>query len=377
MPVHHVNVQPVGHGRDLARRGGEGAVVGRQDRWVYAELTGREHWADTTARGAPRRRQAPRTSAGPGRAPAAHAAKGSGPRPSDWTSTSSSTPAPVATPDPASRPGDPGASASAKGRRRDDEEPPAAVGRPGSPGAHDSGALDGGTGEVEPQFVRRELRRVGRLAGLRHGLRQPPGPVEHLEEERRADPAEAGAQLGGRLRVADHDLPAVVDGTGVEARLERHDTDPGRRVAGEDRPFDRRRATPARQQREMKVHHRQAGQHVRGDDPAEGDDDAERGARPHRLLHALGNRDAELRGDRLHRRRRDAGPAGAPAVRRGDDEHDVVACFDECAQRARRDLRRAEEDEPTHGPLPSDRRKARVRAGSASRPCGRRVRAAR
>ena len=55
-------------------------------------------------------------------------------------------------------------------------------------------------------------------------------------------------------------------------------------VAGEQRPLDRRRAAPTRQQREVEVDHRQLGQHVRLDELPEGDDDTELGADPDHVV---------------------------------------------------------------------------------------------
>ena len=98
---------------------------------------------------------------------------------------------------------------------------------------------------------------------------------------------------------------------GVEAGLDRHDVDAGLRVAGEDRPLDRRGAAPARQQREVHVHEaeRQRFEQRGRQDLAERDDDAELRAGVAHLVDdlagALGRRDREpeLLGRDLHRAR--------------------------------------------------------------------------
>ena len=69
-----------------------------------------------------------------------------------------------------------------------------------------------------------------------------------------------------------------VHAAGVEALLDRHHAHAGDVVAGEQRSLDGRRAPPAREQREVQVDHAQLGEHVRLDDPPEGDDDAQLGA---------------------------------------------------------------------------------------------------
>ena len=90
------------------------------------------------------------------------------------------------------------------------------------------------------------------------------------------------------------DVEHLMAYAGVEAFLDRHHTHAGHRVAGEQRPLDRCRAPPAREQREVQIDHRQLGEHVRLDQPAEGDDDAELGTDREHVVDRVRNRDAEL-----------------------------------------------------------------------------------
>ena len=121
--------------------------------------------------------------------------------------------------------------------------------------------------------------------------------------------------------------------------------DAGDVVAGEQRPLDRRRAAPPRQQREVHVDHRQGGEHVRLDDPPVGDDDAELGTRRRATSSmSCGDRAARAPSPPPSPGSGDVALAAAPpAVGAGDDEDDLVAGGDERPQRRDGHLRRAEE----------------------------------
>ena len=100
-----------------------------------------------------------------------------------------------------------------------------------------------------------ELLGVGRLAGLRRRARSPAiaGSVATQQvgaELRRGARAARPRSRRRRSACARGANTAPVSSAG----LQRHDADAGLRVAGEDRPLDRRRAAPARQQREVQVH---------------------------------------------------------------------------------------------------------------------------
>ena len=74
-----------------------------------------------------------------------------------------------------------------------------------------------------------------------------------------------GAQIGSGHRRRDRNDDTAKHRTGVEPCLEPHQADTRFIVTGEQCPLDRRRATPARQQREVHVDHRHHVEHVRLD----------------------------------------------------------------------------------------------------------------
>ena len=131
--------------------------------------------------------------------------------------------------------------------------------------------------------------------------------------------------------------------------------DAGLGVAREDRPLDRRRAPPARQQREVQVHEpvRQRVEQRGREQLPERDHHAERRRPIARTssttsprLRGRAHRRGRARRGRLHRaRHRCSLAAAAPAVGLGDDERDVVPGRVQRAQRRHRVGGRAEEDD--------------------------------
>ena len=89
---------------------------------------------------------------------------------------------------------------------------------------------------------------------------------------------EPGAQLAGGLVAPIGVAPRAYTGPVSRPFFERHDAHAGLGVAGEDRPLDRRRAAPARQQREVHVHEavRHRVEQRLGQQLPERDDHAER-----------------------------------------------------------------------------------------------------
>ena len=106
---------------------------------------------------------------------------------------------------------------------------------------------------VEPELVdgracRRRWARPACGSGVAVGTA---GSVR--DEQLGAELDEPGAQLARGL-VAPIGVRSRANTGPVSRPLERHDAHAGLGVAGEDRPLDRRRAAPARQQREVHVH---------------------------------------------------------------------------------------------------------------------------
>ena len=122
------------------------------------------------------------------------------------------------------------------------------------PGAHDAVELAAGRARIEPELLDVELVGVRRLAGLRR--RRRGRDVGQLLDEQlrcrastsraRSSPAVSSAPIGVATR--------RVHRARCRAGFEAHQAHAGLGVAGEDRPLDRRRAAPARQQREVQVH---------------------------------------------------------------------------------------------------------------------------
>ena len=154
---------------------------------------------------------------------------------------------------------------------------------------------------------------------------------------------------------------------GVEALRDLHDAHAGRVVTREDRPLDRRRTPPARQQREVHVHEpeRHRSEERLGEDLSERDHHAHFGAARVDLVGYLtgplgrAHRQPELERGRLHRARiRGAAPT-ATAIGLRDHERDVVARRAERAQGGNCVVRCAEEDD-AHEALSVRRRSGAV-----------------
>ena len=125
--------------------------------------------------------------------------------------------------------------------------------RPGVAGADDAHERLGWAGKVELELLDRQL--VGRGGLPRLWLRCDRREVwERADQKVGADRDESLAQLPGGLLVVDRRRDAGEHRAGVEALLDLHDADAGLGISGEDRALDRRRAAPARQEREVHVH---------------------------------------------------------------------------------------------------------------------------
>ena len=200
-------------------------------------------------------------------APRAHASPVMRPLPSGCTSSSSSPPSLVPTTAPSSTPGA-GPSATTLARQTISRLPPG--GRPRPPQTDAPCELDRRTGELEDEVVGFDLGRVRRLALLRHGIAE----AAANPSTRRRAPRSASRCVSS---AADSSSPigvfdAFVHGPGVQPLVEAHQAHTRLRVTGENRPLHRRGTTPARQQREVRVHHRHDVEHVRLDELAESDD---------------------------------------------------------------------------------------------------------
>ena len=170
---------------------------------------------------------------------------------------------------------------------------------------------------------------------------------------RRPDVDQSLAQIVGGVGLGDRDGLRGVDRAGVERDVDVHDADPGLGVAREECPLHRRGTAPTRQQAEMDVDHRDRVEHVRLDQPPEGDDDAQVGVRRDHVVDDVAHREPELDRQRLDRARRRAAAAAAALVGLRDDEDDVVAGRVERPQGRHGHLRRAEVDESLrhHSPV--------------------------
>ena len=169
-----------------------------------------------------------------------------------------------------------------------------------------------------------------------------------VEQKGGSDLDQPAAQLSQRLARPDGELGPAVDRAGVQAFLQRHQADAGGLVAGEQRPFNRRRATPARQQREVQVDERQPGQRMRFDQLAERDHDRELGADLECIVDAVRHRNAVtsrccLDGARSERR---ASPAAL--VGPGHDHGNVVARGDDGVEGGNGHVGRSQVDDSLH-----------------------------
>ncbi len=120
---------------------------------------------------------------------------------------------------------------------------------------------------------------------------------------------------------------------GVEARVHLHERDPRLAVAFEDRPLDRRRAAPPREQRRVDVdaavprpreHVGRQDQAVGGDDEhVERTGDGRRRAIPASERRRLQHGEPARHGERLDRRGLDSEPAALRTVGTGEDQRNV------------------------------------------------------
>jgi hypothetical protein len=215
---------------------------------------------------------------------------------------------------------------------------------------------------VDPQVGGIDLRRVHRLADLRHGFAQ--AGRELVDEQPGADLDQPVAQGDERVVRFDRHHCLGVHVAGVEAFGHLHHTDTCHPIAGEQRPLDRCGAAPPRQQREVQVDHGEAREHVRLDQAPERDDDAEVGQRVQlqQCVHLVDDRDAELPGGPLHRARHElvAPPAALVGVRDGCDH--LETGVGQRSQRRHGDVGRAEEGQPARpaGEPHHDRRRRRL-----------------
>ena len=112
-----------------------------------------------------------------------------------------------------------------------------------------------GAGGIQPPLGAVDLLRVGRPLVVLIGELEVAGgvKVEGAYEQVAADLREAGRQGSVVLAGPDRRLLGQGDRPFVEPLGQPHDADAGRLVAGHDRPLDRRRTAPARQQRRVDV----------------------------------------------------------------------------------------------------------------------------
>ena len=177
--------------------------------------------------------------------------------------------------------------------------------------------------EVELAVGRFDLGRVRRLAHLRRERRLRQHLVQQLDREL------------GRARI---DRPRVVlrrqreaalrgDRACIELLHRLVDRDADLLVAGEQRPLDRGRAAPARQQRRMDVQPEPLLEQALRDQQAVRGDDRRltRKLQLRRRPVGLQHRDPELFGDELRRRRRELPAAPGRAVGTRQQRRDVVS----------------------------------------------------
>ena len=114
--------------------------------------------------------------------------------------------------------------------------------------------------------LRPELEGVGRGAALGCGG-QPFEGRQHVQQQFGAQPGKCAFQCPARRPRLDGNARLPVDRARIQPLLHPHDGHAGLRIAGDHCPFDRRRATPARQQGgvdvdapETRVFQRPAGQ---------------------------------------------------------------------------------------------------------------------
>ena len=199
------------------------------------------------------------------------------------------------------------------------------------------------------------LRRQRKVAFLqpRHRFRHQPG----------ADIGETVVQRPGRHRPVDGDMGGERHRAGIEALVHLHHHHAGLGVAGHDRPLDRGRAAPARQERGMPViaAEPRSGQDRLGQEQPIGDDHGDIGAERAKRRDIVGileiGRCADLKAERLGGaldgggRELQTPPAGRP-WRLGIDGDDVVTGVVQCPQHRYREIGRAHENDPEAHDVP-------------------------
>jgi hypothetical protein len=201
--------------------------------------------------------------------------------------------------------------------------------------------------EVELELGGIDLRRVRRFTLLCLGHAE--GSGEGIDEEIRPERDEAAPEVVDRLVRIDRRPHAVVDGTGVETGVEGHQADAGLGVAGEHGALHGCGTAPAREEREVQVHHGDGLEHVRLDELAEGHDDAELDARIDDVVDPVGDGDPAGERRRLHRARDERTSPPPLAVGLGDDDAHLVPGGDERLERGHRGVGRSEEGELQSG----------------------------
>jgi hypothetical protein len=231
-------------------------------------------------------------------------------------------------------------------------------------GAYAPSERGGGLVPVEPRLLALELRCEGHARGILllpfHGVGGD--QLQHGRDAFGRDRGQLGAQLAAALLLRDGEIVRPCDRTRVHLALDAHHRDACRRVSREDRPRDRRRAAPARQQAAVRVDAvaaRGQGAHRLRQELAVRDDHADVRRAPREL--GQGVRDP-LGPQQRHvgrqcplrdRRRLQLAPAPARPVRlrhRGDH---AVARREQALERRQGEVRRAEEGDaqvaPGHG----------------------------
>ena len=122
------------------------------------------------------------------------------------------------------------------------QQAPAPPGGPGPSQANHPVQFHGGPVPVQKQVRRLDLRGVRRGALLGCGRAQAAGQRAH--QHGGAQRGQLAAQLRGGLLWLDLHLLAAVDGTRVEAFVDRHEAHPGDGVARQDGAFDGCRPPP-------------------------------------------------------------------------------------------------------------------------------------
>ena len=180
--------------------------------------------------------------------------------------------------------------------------------------------------------------------------------IDDSREQRGSAAGEIVFELLAGLVGADWTFHPGDHAAGIERLHDAHDRHAGHGIAGDDRAMDRRGAAVLRQQRRVDVDHPEPGdrQHLVGQDPAVGGDDAEvgvpgpEGVQERGVFHLRGLEDRQSRGDRacFHRRVRHLLAAAARPIGLGDDAGDGVRRRrEQRLERRDRELGRAKKDD--------------------------------